>query len=518
MQKLKSQQGSILVGTVVFTLVMAIAGSGLMMMSGNAVNHEQQAFHNDRVFLAAESGLQLGTMWLAIAENWEDVFKNGNNPSSIYDGIIDGIPVRVWFDIGSAKLNSIATLPGLEYDKLVSWGVELVNPGVFINNLNPSQWGPGQGGLNNVWFDGPFHSNTPLVFSAVSNAKADGASVYFTNGPVTVHNDTDHTPFPEGAYGGYGDGAQNNYDFGIDVAQERGGGVDVAVKLDRFFQSSFMHTQPELFLPTIETQTITLPQNNPAAPERALLFYHVNPSNGQGLATYYYYDGAGVRRDMSFGIDQQTVRVPNDISVIGTVKGQTTLITDADYNIYPVGDIVYSDFTPESDAVYANYDNSNNFGVPTEHTNILALVSGGNIQFEMKKRYINETDGTLYTNKKDESSPPYMYLTASLFAYEEGHGLLWEATDGSWSWDPQLMHQNEFNYKLRAIGSRTIDMFFSYTQAGGTVANEQFRFFVDKRITGNFNGPMVPVFRSVNENGQEVNLVTTNWSEDNLGK
>jgi hypothetical protein len=509
MSKLTSEQGSILVATVSFTVVMAIAGSGLMMMSGNSVSHEQQAFLNDQAFLAAESGLQLGTQWLADTANWNATIGSNVPRDPIFNGNIGDIPVHVWLEIGAngPVLNSLASTPDIEFDKQVSWVVEQApSPVVFINNMEDAS-----SQLNNTWFDGPFHSNTPLVFPEFSDSKADAESPYFTNGPVSVHNDTDHISFPSGDYGEYGDGPSgNNYDFGIYVAS--GGGANPAQQLDNFFQNTFQHSQSQLYLPTISGEDILLPLNYSSAPENmALLFYHIDPNTWWGRAAYFYSDGGGIRRSFYCYINHQVLRARNDICVIGTVRGRTTLVTNTDCDIYPAGDLVYDGFIPQPDAEYDNYDNQDNYGIPADNTSILALVSGGDICFAYEKQEINTSD----TSLRSASPGEYMYLTALLYAYGNNHGMVWQ-NGCHFDWRPDLMDHEQFNYNLRAIGGRAIDRFFNYTLSGGAEANQRFRFFADTRINDNFTAPGVPGFLSTGGNGQPVNLVTTNWRERNI--
>lgn len=509
MSKLTSEQGSILVATVAFTVVMAIAGSGLMMMSGNAVNHEQQTYRNDRAFLAAESGLQLGTQWLADTVNWNATIGSNVGRDPVFDGDIGGIPVRVWLEMTAegATLNARASTTDLEYDKRLSWVVaKAPNPAVFINDIDT---------LTNTWFDGPFHSNTPLIFTAFSDSKADPALPYFTNGPVSVHNDTDHTGFPSGDYGGFGDGPSgNNYDFGIHVTS--GGGENAAQRLDNFFQSTYRHSQPELYLPasTAIVEHTLLPLNHPpstAPGHRALLFYHIDPVTNWGRAAYFYYNESGIRQSFYRYIHQQVLRAQNDVNVIGTVRGRTTLVTNPNCDIYPVGDLVYDGFVPQPDAEYDTYDNRDNYGIPADNTSILALVSGGNICFGFHKQEMDPSGTTLRPDTTGES----MYLTALLYAYEDDHSLVWR-NGCHFQWHPDLMDHEQFTYDLRAIGGRVMDRFFNYTLTGGAAANQKFRFFADTRINDNFTAPGVPGFLSTGANGQEVNLITTNWSERNI--
>ena len=514
----RKDTGSALVAVVAFSIVLAIAGTGILLLSGNSVNHEAAAFENDRAFLAAESGLLIGKRWLADTTNWE-LYKN-TGKTIIYTGIINGVNDTVSLlppdTSGDLVLQSEATGKELGFKKRLSWGIKKVvgpNPGVFINDLDPDQKGVGQGGIDNIWFDGPFHSNMPIYLSAVSNAGAKGVSVYFVNGPVTVHNKTDKVHFSSGGHWGeYGTGPSgNNYDFGILMKDGQSEGTFQGDKLDSHFQSTFLHSQDSLYMPQITGQDILLPVNL-STTSRALLFF--DTLAGTGKATYYYYTAAGTRLDSTFSINNKLIRARNPISVLGIVKGQTTVVTDSGQNIYPVGDLTYADFTPDLESRYENYNDTLNYGVgfiENGHTNLCALASGGDIHFEDgNKQIFNKTTKTLYAAPNGAT----MYLTASLIAIEKGRGIMWD-TKNMTGLAKDLL-QNDFKYTLRVIGSRTLDHFFDYMCAGGTNSNTKMRFFLDSRILQNFRAPGVPEFKSASSTGVKLFILKTDWREQNI--
>jgi hypothetical protein len=511
--KFLNERGSILVASIAFSIVLAIAGTGMLLLSGNSVRHEAAAFENDRAFLAAESGLLLGKRWLADTTNWIQYRTTGK--AVIYAGVINGINDTVSLlppDVnGDLELRSEATGTDLGFKKRLSWGIRrVINPGIFINDLNPDQKVPGQGGLNNIWFDGPFHSNMPIYLSAVSNPGAKGASVYFVNGKVTVHNKTERIHFASGGHWGqYGSGPSgNNYDWGILIKSGQSEGTSQGDKLDNQFQGTFLHSQDSLFMPRITGQNILLPVNQSPS-NRALIYF--DTLSGNGIATYYYYNAAGTRLDTTFNINNMVIRAQNAISVLGTVKGQTTLVSNVGHSIYPVGDLKYADFTPVNDSMYLKYNNSLNYGVGTlanGHTNIITLASGGDIHFEKGyKKIFNKATESLVNSPNSNDT---MYLTASLIAIEPDRGLMWDTTSTG------TIQLSDYNYIFRSIGTRTIDHFFNYVSAGGTNANTSIRFFLDSRILQDFRGPGVPEFRSASSTGVMLFILKTDWREQNI--
>lgn len=510
---LLNEHGSILVASIAFSIVIAIAGTGMMLLSGNSVRHEAAAFENDREFLAAESGLLLGKRWLADTNNWNQYRNTGI--TLIYAGVINGIHDTVSLQPpdanGDLELRSEATGTDLGFKKRLSWGIQKVmNPGIFINDLNPDQKVPGQGGLNNIWFDGPFHSNMPIYLSAVSNPGAKGASVYFVNGRVSVHNKTERIHFASGGHWGqYGSGPSgNNYDFGILIKSGQSEGTYQGDKLDNQFQGTFLHSQDSLFMPRIVGQNILLPVNQ-SATNRALLFF--DTLSGNGIATYYYHNASGTRLDTTFNVNNMVIRAQNPISVLGTVKGQTTVVTDVGHTIYPIGDLKYADFAPVHDTMYLKYNNTLNYGIGTladNHTNIITLASGGDIHFEQGyKKIFNKTTESLANSLNSNDT---MYLTASLIAIESGRGLMWDTTSTG------AIQLSNYNYIFRSIGSRTMDHFFNYVSAGGTNANTSIRFFLDSRILQDFRAPGVPEFRSASSTGIRLFILKTDWREQNI--
>ncbi|MBN1129713.1 MAG: hypothetical protein JXA71_12035 [Chitinispirillaceae bacterium] len=504
------QQGSVLVGVVAFITLMTIAMGGFLGVARNIISQETLEMNDDRAFLAAESGLLIGTNWLREADNWIQ-YKNTGYQGTVYQGVINGYTVTVTVTaVGSNQLRITSQTSGglLPYSKSLSWTVSETNwedPGVFINDLS-GVGGVGGGGLNNEWFDGPVHTNSPLKIASVSGGNV---SVRFVNGKVSTYNKLDRVAFDAGHWGNYGTSpvSGNNYDFGIWLHDASAGQYS---KLDLFFErngryTEFKHSKDSLFMPRITTQTRTLPQNQ-SATKRALLHFSVlNGTTGQ--ATYYYYDATNQQQSVTFSNDQEIVRVPNDVEVIGTVKGQTTVITDLGYSMYPVGDLKYHGYQPDlSDMeLYSSSDNYGLGNLTPLNKDVLALVSGAHIHFGLKTHTFSIVDGnaTLTPEIPHGNEIPVMLVTAQLIATEAGCGVRWASTN-----------VNQYDYKLNVIGTRAIDTYEESHNAQGGPGNETFRFFYDARFRDGLKAPGVPSLRANAASG-DLFILNTDWTEEN---
>jgi hypothetical protein len=505
-----NQEGSALLPVIAVTVLLSFAIGGFLGVARNNVNQEVIALVNDKAFLAAESGLLMGTRWLRDSANWRN-YKTTGYPGTVYNGAIDGFQVSVAVtavDAGALKIQSTATQPALSYSKVLSWTVrEAVwsNPGIFINDC--SQAGDvGGTGLNNEWFDGPLHANSPIYISSVSGGNVN---VKFVNGSVTTHNKTAKVSFDDGGnWGAYGTSqlSGNNYDFGIWHHDAQTGQYS---KIDPFFNrngsySTFRHSQDSLYIPRITTQTLLLPVNQSADKTAILDFYTVN---GTGKADYFYYAANGTQNEITFNVNQQIVRAANDIKVLGTVKGQVTVVTDSGFDINPVGDLTYANYQPSLCAM-DGYDNSGNYGLGSYgplNNDVLALVSGGDINFGLDKYTLsgNENAVSLAAVEAHGNTAPTMVVTAQLMATEKGCGIRWQST-----------RVNDYNYKLRALGTRAVDVYKESHNAQGGPGSDAFRFYYDTRFSHGLNAPGVQTARSATQNG-ELFILNTDWSEEN---
>jgi hypothetical protein len=506
-----SQNGSVLVAVIAFITLMTIAMGGFLGVARNVVSQETMELNDDKAFLAAESGLLIGTRWLRESNNWIQYRNTGYN-GTICQSDINGYTVTVTVvpeNNGQLRIRSTTTGGILPYSKSLSWTVTEANwnnPGTFINSL-AGVGGVGGGGLNNEWFDGPVHTNMPMYLASVSGGNV---SVRFVNGKVSTHNLLAKVAFDAGNWGNYGKSpvSGNDYNFGIYMHDAQSGQYS---KLDPLFElngqyTEFQHSKDSLFMPRITTQTRTLPQNLSVNNKAILYFDVLNGTTGQ--ATYYYYDATGNQLSTTFNNDNEIIRVPNDVQVLGTVKGQTTVVTDLGFHILPVGDIMYHGFTPDDAAMNA-YNSAGNYGLGALtplNKNVLALISGADIYFGTDKYGLSVDGGvaSLTAISGKNNVPPVMYLTAQLIATENGNGIRWASKK-----------VNAYNYKLSALGTRAVDTYEESHNAQGGPGNETFRFFFDTRFNDGLKSPGVPALRADIPSG-EMFILNTDWTEENI--
>ncbi|MBN1306858.1 MAG: hypothetical protein JXA18_03005 [Chitinispirillaceae bacterium] len=510
---LRNDRGSVLVGTVAFAIIMAIAGSGLLMLAANSVSREQEALDDDRALLAAESGLQVGLRWLAVTGNWDANHATG--VANFFNAEIGEMhdTVSLVIEDGDLVLKSRATRPDMDYFKEVSCTVERneAPDRVFFNALD------GVNGLDNIWFDGPFHSNEPIYIN--TSGSGDPNAVRFVNGPVTVTNVDDEGNLLGWLYGTGPSG--NNYDFGLQVDGLSEDGMQGST-IDPYFDNTFTHSQDSLVMPAGLTAApfITLQQHHRTLlwPIRSTLYFHVDPTSHIGNYTYYYNASTGAPdiRSEHGTINGNIIYAPgSDISVLGKVAGRATVVTDPGRDIYPVGDLTYDDFDKAICIEDAAYNSVRNYGAGFDHSNFLALVSGGNIRFEEgQEQYMkNPSTGEI----ADIGSNRTIFLTAALIATNPGKGIVWDTTSaGNISLGP-----GGIDYNIRAVGSRIVNTFFNYSKRGDPLANDRFRFFFDRRLLGNLTAPGLSglMRRSwVDGNAVDLYLLKTVWRERNIPK
>jgi hypothetical protein len=505
-QPVLSECGSTLVTVVAFAGILAIALCGFLGVARTMTNQESIEMNDDKAFLAAESGLLIGTRWLRDSSNW-NLYHMSGYPGNVYTGFLNGFSIAATVTLqqnGDLLIQSTASGPGLAYEKKLSWTVqeEAATPAVFINDLSKAG-GVGGGGLNNEWFDGPVRVNTPLYISSVSGGNV---SVRFVNGSVKVHNKTEEVSFDNGGHwGNYGTSpvSGNDYGFGIWHHSAQAGQY---FKIDPLFEFNgtcepFQHSQDSLYMPKLTTQTRTLPKNM-SATNTAILYFSV--FNSSGVANYYYYDAAGRQLNESFSTTNEIVRVPNSVSVLGTVKGQVTVVTNTGCDIVPAGDLMYSGYSPDNQAMDA-FDNTGNYGLGSYgpfNSDVCALVAGGDIYFGLDKNQLSVSQGTASLSKISgkNNNTPVMYLTAQLICTEPSHGIRWASKNA-----------NSYKYMLRALGTRAIDVYEESHNAQGNPGSMGFRFYYDTRFSAGLTGPGVPQLRS-----KSMFVINTTWTEENV--
>lgn len=464
---MKSQSGSILVAVVVFSLLVTIAASALFTLSANGVSRDEDEIESDRAFRAAQAGLETGLHWIADTANWRKTYPTRHLVLS--GDTINGFVVNVSVvDSGAGSRFVISEAQNSRYGFIreLSCAVSIDSmPCVLINNL-PPQTTP----LGPLWFDGPFHANTPILLSR--DAFLGSNLLFFTNGPVSVRST------PEQGWG-YGDAPSgNNYDFGITVVGATASGQD----LDKHFDNTFLHSQDSVYLPQVSvTPTLVLESNGSYTTPGRLLFYM---EDGLCKIKYYYRDSNYILRIQEAVLRaEEIIFSPSEIEVMGTYKGRITVFTPVNVNIYPIGDLIYDGFDQLNAQTLQdciNYDNSRNYGIPMTQQDFMALLSGGNIRFQKQYQYYY-SGGSF---KERTEWVPNLFLIAALIATNPGHKVCFNT-----------VNVTTFKFNLRAVGCRVMDSLFDYTATAGGTANEQFRFFFDSRLLRGMGAPGVPPFQ-----------------------
>lgn len=538
--------GSTLVAVVVFGLVLMIAGTGYLHVMSNTVSHEITALDDEKAYQTAESGLLLGLKWARDPENWAVRPAVGGSATLIdEEDFLNGMDLLVTiytvpetsgdeYGFDTTKVEASVKGGSLTYRKVLTAAVidNSSDVGTFINNFGP--FGKvGGGGLSNVTFDGPVHSNTPIYLSSVSNPTAAGAGVRFL-GNVTVFNgDPDNLELPpirenfdftnniKGYMGNYGesDVTENSYTFGIWKHGEKQGDpleeVDyptaASSSLDKHFiegTGTFKHSQEYLSMDPITQFDQKLPTSLDG---EELPFVRYLPDGAE-----YYHHYLNDDNEIVFGINpklpatysyaNKVLWAEHDIGVLGKVRGKTTLATLGNHNICPLGELTYEGFTALDNYYYENNDTAGNYGVGGDFDNFIALVSQGDIFFDQTNKKFNSS----VPGKLEDDPQEYLYITASLIAVEEGKGVWWKTKK-----DERFGQIEGYgDYKLRAIGDRILDTWFGY-DAGGTNSNELFGFYYDSRLSRNLRAPGVPLITGADGpvEGFEQEYL---WSEENI--
>jgi len=189
---LKDESGSVLVGVIALTVIMAISAVTYASIVRNTVSNEVMAFDDARAYLVAEQGLLMATNWVGVENNWNDIMghtvagtdnvKKIDVPS-IYDDFDCQAELgwKVEHGNGFVVVTSRAvekTTTGrnnkLPYFKELAWEVTgSFNSSsgayaTFVNKFDNTAFSSGgnAAGLHQrTAFFGPTHTNTPILLS-----------------------------------------------------------------------------------------------------------------------------------------------------------------------------------------------------------------------------------------------------------------------------------------------------------------------------------------------------------------
>jgi hypothetical protein len=200
----KDESGSVLVGVLALTVVMAISAVGYAALVRNTVTNEVMAFDDARAYLVAEQGLLMVTNWVGVEKNWRSIMGADGKVStvntssakifevpSIYGDftcevelgwkLVTGVAGQLGVVNVKSRAKETTTNDNnrpnkLPYVKMLEWDITgnfnsssgayatFVNK--FDNTAFTSAGSASSGGLHQrTAFFGPTHSNTPILLS-----------------------------------------------------------------------------------------------------------------------------------------------------------------------------------------------------------------------------------------------------------------------------------------------------------------------------------------------------------------
>jgi hypothetical protein len=401
--------GSILVGAVAMCALLAIAAAGLISLSLNTVLQESDSYDDTSAYLAAESGLLVGTRWFL------DRAEDGGELEFAHGG---GLTVTVRdssMDDGQAMIISIASHPFLPYYKRLDWAVGWVANeggaqeipsgrfGYFINDPDVA------GGIRESGvFNGPVHFNRPIKLFNVSGG---GVKPKF-NGPVTIYNVPINTIGAQHgidyAYNRYDPQSKgqrgNNYNAGLmiggknDLYPNCGNNCpDQHANLDKIFLNTYS--------PAGIKYSVAFQQPPAEQAER-----HILPAPNAGTSLRFGYQANGSACHYCYTYNGQNFNIPQNKQLVieansgltirdGIIDGVVTVRATGGNNInidLNNGNLVYRNLAFGGNATNNNYNNvisnnnsvkideeiESNHGIGLSRTDILGIYTdNGNINF-----------------------------------------------------------------------------------------------------------------------------------------
>ncbi|MCL2182930.1 MAG: hypothetical protein FWB85_05605 [Chitinispirillia bacterium] len=499
--------GSVLVGAVVISALMAIGVAGLMGVSRNTVSQEIEAHDDARAFLAAESGLMIGSQ----------IFKtkglSGFHPADSSITVThDNITVKVSLkpadptnsDEDHMRLVSSANYPGLPYFKELEWALKNNKPssgdwGYFIDDPSTTPL------RRTTVFDGPVHFNNSLLIPS--------SDVPTFRGNVTINNKKN---YGNSNYGIGKNDYKNDYRKGMQGSNENkvmNGGLDNNFKKYTVNDNEYamiFKDKPTGWGPanTIKTDDDNLewhylPIPNDAS--KSFLKFGIDGTNGGTVATVNNSNGTGTACNDCYTFFQQIANnqwVPHKRTIPPVTNG-TELVIYADFDLTITdgrmsgivsvatkdgsdinidltnsrthnGSLAYNGYTlPSNPALPARdkWDTANkfsdahsgsdkNYNLPKDnddgYSNLLAFFSGRNIIIKPLSSTYSETSASLNSR---------CVITAQLLAPT---GRLIQPTDN-----------NGFKESINIFGAAVAKQWWA--QTSGTKDEDALRVFHDSR-------------------------------------
>jgi hypothetical protein len=584
MQKLKrtppvlltKESGSVLVGVVVLSIIMAIAGVGFIQATTSSLISETAALEYDRAFQAAESGIWAGARWLRSPENNFPQMPEGAtlkpfgddpvtiNGMDVYVTIpvrlIDGAPsasivAEAYLDRSGAHLKNENT-----FKKRISVGdVRVENFGTYstfyggYQSPDPAdttirRWH----GWGDRTFHGRFHMNNMYNQIMADGEPGVGARPVVFTGFVTIARPTSAAVTAHyqnnysrdcGGNGHYG----NNYDKGIWLDDPVSPWTSVTTaKLDQVFQGRYMADVDPINIDIKRTCADSIISDNsiPATDRILLPLSDLDEGYGpnqyrptlyiDGATAHYQYREAGMYLEKLYtNFDRRIFCAGNNLNVYTTAagaKGRFTIATARGCSIVPVGNIVTSDYNPAA----------GDTAITPASDNMIGLISGKYINFNKtwKKRFAADT-GNIKKYVSEQvtggGSPGpsdgngTLHVTASIIAVRSFNDVLngrtmemkgCEFWDGAWMDHPaysstftnDACHLQDYNYQL--YGNHILGGYMNTIIDHKTAGcNGTLNFIHDPRMYKRYLQP--PGFPGVSTTENLLVLTMSDWSEEN---
>ena len=546
MQKLVNQQGSVLVGVVVMSAIIAIASISLLQLCNYLANNEQATLEEVKSFYAAEGGLLAATYY---ARNLPTgLFKAQSKVGRTFSMPSNGYPLSCTLNTLSdtrIQISCATTQAAIGNNSRIQLAWEAQggcsqyaflfgrehpdnNPGYdTLTPDKPNDWdGPGSGQT----LVGRFHINDRIKICATNYRIKFKGMVTCSNGLYdSSHADEDYskkaspssdTTIPNIA------GYKNNFDKGIRFSRIQGiWNIGVVHKLlrDSVFLDKFIYGVPQIARPyhtgdsivntvayASSNNVITLPTavKPPSASwgekdgdYRPTLEFWPN------RAEYYYYDGSWnhiTYTDYS-NHSELVFKATTHLNVLGVMSGKVSVVTTTGNSLIVAADdkngnrgnnypgIIYQDF-------------SMNNGSPSlsNGSNVLSLVSGKNIVFLPSWKYYKDDKPKTWNIRsclpKSGPNSLYLFVNAALVALDDANSCCMHFDLNTWSGN---------YYRLFTFGSICSR---KYRQEGlqGNGQVDGAVYCTDKRLNEDLLYPGEQILRNVNN---LIIFTVSNWQK-----
>ncbi|MCL2689504.1 MAG: hypothetical protein FWE57_06620 [Chitinispirillia bacterium] len=400
-----NNRGSILVGVVVLSTIMAIGTAGLIGVARNTHNQSVDAYEETQLFLAAEAGLHIGTSWYRTMEPVPAVGEG-------FDMAHDGIPVRVEIqesqeDPGMVRITSTANLKSLPYTKMLEWtvtendgeGITSGHFGYFIDDARDGK-GAANWDKNFQGFRGTSVFDCPVHFNGALWIKNNDDPIF--RGMVSLYNPADGSGYSN-RYDPDGKSVRNKNQYnkgGLSLpngsSPENNVERDMVGRLDNIFQNKLLVTEEKYTVNFKTTPEISGPDADGVVWQKLPASKTTNSLRFNGTyATYTYTaDSLGannkttqVNKTLTFDIPQNGTEMiihaefpltVTDGNMTGIVSVRTTEGNDITLNLAAGKNLVYT-----GASIWGGVENKNsNYGVGNERPDLLAFYSGKDIKLE----------------------------------------------------------------------------------------------------------------------------------------